>query len=248
MIVWGGYDDNLLGINSGGRYDPRTDTWRPTTVTGAPPGRDLHTAVWTGNEMIVWGGWLLFPTATGGRYCAAVSLPAVQLTGVVSRKSHGSAGSFDVDLTSGNGIECRSGGSTGDYTLVFTFANTLTSIAGANVSSGSGTVRESAIGTDPHQYLVELTGVSNAQRLSVALQNVYDSAGNFSPAVTAKMGVLLADVNASGRVDAADVSAVRQQTLQPVTIMNFRDDINTTGRIDAADVSVARQQTLTSLP
>jgi hypothetical protein len=62
------------------------------------------------------------------------------------------------------------------------------------------------------------------------------------------MGVLLGDVNASRRVDAADVSLVRQQTLQPITSSNFREDVNTSGRIDAADVSIARQQTLTSLP
>jgi hypothetical protein len=62
------------------------------------------------------------------------------------------------------------------------------------------------------------------------------------------MGVLLGDVNGSRRVDAADVSSVRQQTLQMVTNANFRNDINASGRIDAADVSIARQQTLTSLP
>jgi hypothetical protein len=62
------------------------------------------------------------------------------------------------------------------------------------------------------------------------------------------MSVLIGDVNASGRVDAADVSLVRQQTLQPLTSANFREDINASGRIDAADVSIARQYTLTSLP
>jgi hypothetical protein len=62
------------------------------------------------------------------------------------------------------------------------------------------------------------------------------------------MGVLVGDVNASGRVDAADVSLVRQQTLQPIDSTNFREDVNTSGRIDAADVSIVRQQTLTSLP
>jgi len=62
------------------------------------------------------------------------------------------------------------------------------------------------------------------------------------------MGVLIGDVNASRRVDAADVSFVRQQTLQAIDINNFRADINASGRIDAADVSIARQQTLTSLP
>jgi hypothetical protein len=58
----------------------------------------------------------------------------------------------------------------------------------------------------------------------------------------------MGDVNSSKRVDAADVSSVRQQTLQTLTNLNFRNDLNTTGRIDGADVSIARQQTLTSLP
>jgi hypothetical protein len=62
------------------------------------------------------------------------------------------------------------------------------------------------------------------------------------------MGMLIGDVNASHRVDAADVSLVRQQTLQPITTSNFRNDVNASGRIDAADVSIVREQTLTSLP
>src|SRR5262244_3404107 len=32
------------------------DTWTATTQSGAPDGRDFHTAIWTGVEMIVWGG------------------------------------------------------------------------------------------------------------------------------------------------------------------------------------------------
>jgi hypothetical protein len=95
---------------------------------------------------------------------------------------------------------------------------------------------------------VNLTGVSNAQRITVTLFNVADSAGNFSPTVTATVGILLGDVNASARVDAADVSLVRQQTLQTVTSSNFRADVNVSGRIDAADVSLVRAQTLSSLP
>jgi N-acetylneuraminic acid mutarotase len=30
--------------------------WRPLTVAGSPSARTLHTAVWTGSKMIVWGG------------------------------------------------------------------------------------------------------------------------------------------------------------------------------------------------
>src|SRR5437899_6290546 len=33
------------------------DTWTATSTTNAPAARDTHTAVWTGSEMIVWGGW-----------------------------------------------------------------------------------------------------------------------------------------------------------------------------------------------
>src|SRR4029453_18714955 len=58
MIVWGGNDDTLLGhvLNPGGRYNPSTDRWSPTSTTNAPTARQYPTAVWTGSEMIVWGG------------------------------------------------------------------------------------------------------------------------------------------------------------------------------------------------
>jgi hypothetical protein len=177
------------------------------------------------------------------------TLPIVHLSGVVSRKSHGSAGTFDVDLTNGNGIECRSGGANRDYTLVFAFASPLASVGGASVTTGNGSVATSNIDSnDSHNYIVNLSGVANAQTITVTLTGVADSLGNFSASVPISMGVLLGDVNASRRVDAADVSLVRQQTLQPITASNFREDINVTGRIDAADVSIVRQQTLTSLP
>src|SRR5438477_25077 len=33
------------------------DSWTATTRINAPTGRERHTAVWTGNEVIVWGGF-----------------------------------------------------------------------------------------------------------------------------------------------------------------------------------------------
>src|SRR5206468_13109812 len=32
------------------------DTWTATSTTNAPAARFGHTAVWTGSEMIIWGG------------------------------------------------------------------------------------------------------------------------------------------------------------------------------------------------
>src|SRR6185437_6648757 len=32
------------------------NTWTATSTVNAPSERDSHTAVWTGSEMIIWGG------------------------------------------------------------------------------------------------------------------------------------------------------------------------------------------------
>lgn len=176
--------------------------------------------------------------------------PPVEVVSTVSRQVHGNAGTFDIDLplSGAPGIECRAGEVAGDYTMIFNFANALSSVGSASLTSGTGSISSSAVGSDPHQFILNLTGVDNAQRITATLANVSDSAGNNSGSILGQMALLLGDVNGTGRVDAADVSSVRQQTLQTVNASNFRNDINTTGRIDAADVSTARQQTLTSLP
>jgi N-acetylneuraminic acid mutarotase len=73
MIVWGGYVYNPnQDFNTGGRYNPGTDSWTATSTTNAPHARDTHTAVWTSDEMIVWGGADVDANIfnTGGRYCA----------------------------------------------------------------------------------------------------------------------------------------------------------------------------------
>jgi N-acetylneuraminic acid mutarotase len=45
------------------------DAWAATTTANAPTAREWHTAVWTGAEMIVWGGWdSANYLDTGGRY------------------------------------------------------------------------------------------------------------------------------------------------------------------------------------
>src|SRR6478736_5558028 len=55
----------VIASPSGGCTD---DTWTPTSLTNAPSARNYHTAVWTGSEMIIWGGWNGPPLNTGGRY------------------------------------------------------------------------------------------------------------------------------------------------------------------------------------
>ena len=70
MVVFGGETVWAPGSNLlGGLYDPQTDTWvGMLTETGAPPLRVHHTAIWTGSEVIFWGGWGGPRLNTGVRY------------------------------------------------------------------------------------------------------------------------------------------------------------------------------------
>ncbi|HKQ39547.1 MAG TPA: hypothetical protein VJ063_15830 [Verrucomicrobiae bacterium] len=64
MIVWGGADDTQA-FNTGGRYNPSTDTWTPMSTNGAPSPQFGPSAVWTGTELVVWG---VSGPIRGGRY------------------------------------------------------------------------------------------------------------------------------------------------------------------------------------
>jgi N-acetylneuraminic acid mutarotase len=60
MIVWGGAaregDAQTAYFEDGARYNPETDSWKPISTQGAPKGRILTKAVWTGQELFLWGG------------------------------------------------------------------------------------------------------------------------------------------------------------------------------------------------
>jgi hypothetical protein len=93
MIVWGGFSATGY-LNSGGSYDPVSDDWLQTsTGTNVPLARALHTAIWTGSRMIVWGGQGASGASvnTGGRYDPAADTwtPTSTGSGVpTERKAH----------------------------------------------------------------------------------------------------------------------------------------------------------------
>jgi hypothetical protein len=181
-------------------------------------------------------------TILGNNACEGGIVPL----SAVSRKTHDSISPpFDIPLPlSGNlGIECRSGGSGGNFQIVVTFAGPVT-FTSAGVSSGTGSVASSL--ASGNQIFVNLSGVVNAQRISLTLNGVND--GTNIADVAIPMGVLLADVDATGRVDGNDVSAVQSHTRQTVGNTNFRFDVDLTGRIDGNDVSTTQAHTRTSLP
>jgi N-acetylneuraminic acid mutarotase len=92
MIIWGGdsFSTTELYFNDGGRYNPVGNSWTALGTTGAPSGRLRHTAVWTGSEMIVWGGSNGNSLNDGGRYnLASNSWTAASTAGApIAREGH----------------------------------------------------------------------------------------------------------------------------------------------------------------
>ena len=107
--------------------------------------------------------------------------PILKLVSAVSRKTHGTAGTFDIDLpqTGTPGIECRTGGASGNHQVVATFATPVT-LSSASVSSGTGSV--SSVTVSGNQVFVNLTGIANAQTITITLFGVSDgtNSGNIA--------------------------------------------------------------------
>jgi plastocyanin len=162
-----------------------------------------------------------------------------------SRKVHGGAGTFDVPLplTGNVGVECRSGGGTNDYQIIINFATSVT-VGGATVTSGTGSV--SSFSVSGSEVTVNLTGVTNVQRITVTLMNVND--GTHMGNVAVSMGVLVGDVNGNAVVNATDVALTKSQVGMAVSSSNFREDVNANGTISATDVGLVKSEVGTALP
>ena len=147
-------------------------------------------------------------------------------------------------------IESQYGGPAGNYTFVFSFAHPLTSVGQATVTGGIGSVTNGMIdGSDPTKYIVNVTGVVDAEYLTITLAGIAGNGTNST--VTGSVGILIGDTNGDGYVDAIDTSQTKSQAGKPVTSFNFREDVNGDGFIDAIDVSLVKAMSgraLTSSP
>jgi N-acetylneuraminic acid mutarotase len=257
MIIWGGEDNSSNDLNTGGRYNPGSDSWIGTSTANAPPGRFGQVAVWSGSEMIVWGGNSnLGSLDTGGRYCAQ-SAPMAQ--SAVSRKTHGAAGTFDINLplTGTTGVESRSGAGTHDYMMVVTFSGNVavTGSPQAQVTLGTGCVGTGGV-CDPNGTVsisgnvvtIPLTTVADVQTINVQLNGVMGATDAPAVNVTIPMSVLIGDVNGNRAVNSSDVALTKSQAGQAVGNGNFREDVNASGTITATDVAIVKSDVGHALP
>jgi hypothetical protein len=185
--------------------------------------------------------------ATGGQsYILQTCAPIP--SSAVSRKVHGAAGTFDVNLPlvpigGAVGIEDRTGAVAGAHQEVITFATPVT-LTGVAVTSGTGSATFSGSGTAV--ITVNLTGVTDQQRLGVTLMNVNN--GTATGDVFIPMGVLSGDTNANGAVNAGDAAQTKGQSGNPVGAGNFRVDVNSNGSINSGDVALVKSKAGNVLP
>jgi hypothetical protein len=257
----GANEAHLSGGDSGGAvfvFNTSTNNWElaginlavdgpfSTSSNGANP---FNAAMFDTTGLFAQGGPAPNPSAFYSTEIAVrkgfIESVVMQLTSVVSRKTHGSAGTFDVDLpeTGKAGIECRSGGASNDYTLVFTFANNVI-VQGATVSAGAGRVTSFSVAGNT--VTANLTEVVTAQRIAVTLVGVSD--GTNTSDVQATMDVLVGNTTASGAVNSSDIAQTQSQSGQPVTATNFRDDVTVNGLINSSDVALVQSKSGTGLP
>ena len=181
----------------------------------------------------------LYTNAIGGdgSDIGAVEIGAIQLVAPL-RLTHGSAGAFDIDLplTGTPGVECRNGN--GNFTLVLTFTNEIAS-ALAQVSSGNGTVVGLPI-SNGNEMTINLTGVTDAQQLTVTVSNIFDTYGQTLASIPVTMDVLLGDTTGNAQVNSSDVSQAKICSGRALDDTNFRCDVNLSGSLNSSDVSVVK--------
>jgi hypothetical protein len=180
------------------------------------------------------------PAGNTSEFSRAVS--RLGLAGVVSRKTHGGAGEFDVNLPLvGNpGVECRTGGANGDHAVVFEFVNPVT----AGPATCGGTPATTSISGD--NVTVSCTGIANQQTITINLTNV--SSGQQTGDISVPMVVLLGDTTANRSVNSSDIGQTKAQSGQPISNSNFRTDVFVNGEVNSSDISLAKSASGTSVP
>ena len=233
----------LSNVTEAGTIDSRLHEVTASTMTLQAPANSVQRDATTGfggvffNLIDVAQGYVFDPI----------------LLSAVSRKTHGLAGTYDVDLLPpATGIEPRSGGANGDYKVVVTFAVPITAVSSAVAVPATGGTA-SVVGTpivSGNQVTINLTNVSNAQRLTINLIGVND--GTNTTNLSVPMAVLIGDTTGNGAVNSSDIVQTQSQSGHEVSGQegenNFREDVTANGLINSSDISLVQSKSGTGLP
>jgi hypothetical protein len=167
MVLWGGCSDAACNgvLFSGGHYNPATNIWIPTALKSAPGNRSNHTAVWSGTQMLVWGGWINGSGTmlkTGARYCiSGTSDFSISGNPTSLSVAQGTSGSVATTITSFNGfnsaVTLSCSGIPAGMTCGFA-VNPLT--PPANGSANTNLTLNVSASTVPGSYNFQVKGIS----------------------------------------------------------------------------------------
>ncbi|MBA3961502.1 MAG: hypothetical protein H0X40_06330 [Chthoniobacterales bacterium] len=100
-----------------------------------------------------------------------------------------------------------------------------------------------------HSVLVTVDASDcDQETILVYVSGLQDDQGNSLDLASVRYGKLIADVNADGVVNFADVGAVRADRTQATNQNNFRLDVNADGGVNTPDLAIVRQNRRHTLP
>jgi hypothetical protein len=123
----------------------------------------------------------------------------------------------------------------------------LTAVTSSIVAEGNATKSAEGVGPNANQYSVTLSGVANAQFVTVRLDGVQDTAGANLTDVRGRMAVLNGDTTGNLIVNSSDIGQTKAISGTPVGAGNFRLDVNANGNITASDISQIKANSGNSL-
>ncbi len=189
---------------------------------------------------------------------AAPTLALAAANPYVSRKIHGSAGTFDIAITPSTSIangaavtvEPRAPQS-GSHQIVIAFTAGVTAAEFPTVTAASaaGSLPTTTAFSGSEMTVTignAATPVPNGVRILVSATGAGVAAG-VNPSVA--VGFLQGDVqNGNGIVQGGDVTYVQQRLLATANATNFKADVDANGTVQGGDVTRVQQRLLTQLP
>jgi hypothetical protein len=170
---------------------------------------------------------------------------APTITSAVSRKAHGGAGSFDIDILPGTATEDRIGGTT---QVVVGFDMPVAAadgtLDGNEIVLSSGTVSSATI--DGSTLTINMSGATNLSCLLITLNGISctpdpELSGIMLPAVL-KVRQLYGDANGDGQVASGDITQVKSSSGQVTNGTNFRRDVNADGQVASGDITIVKSR------
>lgn len=165
--------------------------------------------------------------------------------GAASRKVHAGAGPFDLTLSNiatNPSTESRQG----PVSLVYSFDRPV--VLSGTFAITEGTALFTGATGSGNQIVLNFTNVTDQTYLTVTLSGVNGVDGSAGGTGTARVGLLVGDVNQTRTVSVADLGLVNAALTQATSAANFLKDVNLSGTITLGDKGITNASLTHALP